>query len=490
MARARHARPPASLALLLVAVALLGITWALLNPAWQSPDEQWHFGYAQTLAERGELPGGDERAAFSREQFLAAEGSRSGNLAFNASLKAPWDTATFERWQRANDKLPRGARSDGGGTNNAGSNPPLYYAYELPGYLLATGGDVFDRLYSMRIWSLTLLLALVIATWLLAGELFDKNRLLQLLAAGVAGLQPSAVFISSSVNPDAMLIALWAFALWLGVRILKRGITWQMSLALAAVASAAALTKATGYLLVLTAMVVVAYGLWRTRDQGARSLLRIAAVAAVAIAVPVGTWLAVARAEGRPSVNQVASTSGESVSVFDFPPGYLASYLWQFYLPQLPFQSDLPAGVSKAYGYDTWIRTGWGVFGWKEVRLSESVYTALRWVSLAVLLAAAVALIRRRIRLGKSVGLFLLLTSLGLIFALHWVEFRFVAERNELFLQGRYFLPLLPIAGCAGAAAVLLLPARFRGAAVGAALGALVGLQVLSLATVLERYYA
>ncbi len=59
MARARHARPPASLALLLVAVALLGITWALLNPAWQSPDEQWHFGYAQTLAERGALPGGD-----------------------------------------------------------------------------------------------------------------------------------------------------------------------------------------------------------------------------------------------------------------------------------------------------------------------------------------------------------------------------------------------------------------------------------------------
>jgi 4-amino-4-deoxy-L-arabinose transferase-like glycosyltransferase len=342
----------------------------------------------------------------------------------------------------------------------------------------------------MRIWSVTLLLALVVATWLLAGELFGRNRLLQLLAAAVAGLQPLAVFTSASVNPDAMLTTLWASGLWLGVRILKRGVTWQQSLALGAVAAAAALTKATGYLLVVASILVVAYGLWRRRDRSLRWMLRVAAAAAIVIAVPVGTWLAIARAEGRPAVNQVASTSGETVSVLDFSPTYLASYLWQFYLPKLSFQASLPAGVSNEYGYDTWIRTGWGVFGWKEVRLPEDVYTGLRWISIAVVLAAAVALIRRRVVLGWPVALFLAVTSLGLVFALHWIEFRFIAERGELFLQGRYLLPLLPIAACAGAAAVTLLRERARGVALGVTLGGLCALQALALATELERYYA
>jgi 4-amino-4-deoxy-L-arabinose transferase-like glycosyltransferase len=490
MALKRRLRPPTPLALLLVAVALVGGTWAVLSPPWQAPDEPWHFAYSQSLAERGALPGGEDRPSFSSEQLLAADNSLAGNLAFDPGLKAPWSPAAAARWEREDRRLPDGARSNGGGTNNAGPNPPLYYAFEVVPYLVAAGGDVFDRLYAMRVWSVLLLLGTVVATWLLAGELFGKNRLLQLMAASVAGLQPGVVFIDASVNPDSMLIMLWAFALWLGVRILRRGITWQQSLALAAVSAAAVLTKATGYLLVVAAIAVVAYGLWQSRDRSSRWILRVAAVAAVAIALPVGAWLVFARAEGRPAVNQVTSTSGQTVSVLDFPPGYLASYLWQFYLPKLSSQADLPAGVSREYGYDVWVRTGWGVFGWKEVRLPESVYTALRWISIAALLAAAVAVIRRRVRLGWPVFLFLALSSLGLILALHWIEFRFLAERGELFLQGRYFLPLLPIAACAGAAALTLLPARIRGPAVGVALGGLFGLQVLSLATVLERYYA
>lgn len=489
MQRGSTARPPAPLLLLLLAVAMLGVIWALLNPPWQAPDEQWHFGYAQTLAERGVLPGDATRPSFSSEQLLAAEDSRAANLAFNASLKAPWDMDTFHRWQSADDALPDSARSDGGGPNNAGSNPPLYYLFDAPGYLAAAGGNVLDRLYAMRIWSVLLLLGLVIATWLLAGELFDRNRPLQLFAAAIAGLQPMAVFTSSSVNPDALLVMLWAFGVWLGVRILRHGITWQQGLALGAVAAGAALTKATGYLLVVAALGVISFALLRARHKGVRWLLRVAAVAAVAIAVPVGTWLVIARAEGRPAVNQVASTSGKTVSVFDFSPRFLASYIWQFYLPQLPGQADLP-GISQDYGYDTWVRTGWGVFGWKEVRLPENVYTALRWVSIVALIGAGVALVLRRVRLGWPVGIFLLLTSLGLIFALHWVEFRFLAERGELFLQGRYLLPLLPIAACVGAAAVTLLPRGARGVAIGAGLGALCALQLISLATVMERYFA
>ncbi|MGG7379194.1 hypothetical protein ACQ7B2_10720, partial [Escherichia coli] len=72
----------------------------------------------------------------------------------------------------------------------------------------ASAGDFFDRLYAMRMWSALLLAAAVVATWLLVGELTGGDRLAQLIASGVVGLQPMASFISASINPDAGLIPL------------------------------------------------------------------------------------------------------------------------------------------------------------------------------------------------------------------------------------------------------------------------------------------
>jgi 4-amino-4-deoxy-L-arabinose transferase-like glycosyltransferase len=481
-------RVPGPLLALLAAVLILGVAWTLVRAPWQAPDETWHFAYAQSVAERGKLPQ-DKGATGSSEQGLADVASRAGAMAFHPELKPPWDEASFDRWKRANDALPSGSRSNGGGPNTASQNPPGYYAYEAIPERAVWFGDVFDRFYAMRLWSALLLLVSVTATWLLAGELFGRNRLLQLAAAGVVGFQPMATFMSSSINPDGMLLALWALALWLGVRILKRGLTVRWGVALAAVAAAAALAKATGYIVVAGAAGVILYALWRERGLGTRWLARTAAICAAVAVIPPGAWIVSARLSDRPAVNQVPNKSGQTVSLLHFPLSHFGSYLWQFYLPRAGFLQPEP--VSKDYGYDVWFRTGWAVFGWKEVRLPDSVYSWLRWISYAVLLAAAVALVRRRVRIGWPVAAFLGLTSLALVASMHWIEFRYIVERGgELFIQGRYFLPLLPLAACAGAAALTLVPNRFRGVVAGAGLAGLLGLQVLSLGAVLERYYA
>src|SRR3712207_9244995 len=67
------------------------------------------------------------------------------------------------------------------------------------------------------------------STWLLAGELLGRRRGLQLVAAAVVGLWPMLVFLSSSVNPDAMLYATWSLTLWLGVSAIRRGLTLPRS---------------------------------------------------------------------------------------------------------------------------------------------------------------------------------------------------------------------------------------------------------------------
>ncbi len=330
---------PTPLVLLLFAVLVVGTAWALLLPPWQSPDEQWHFAYAQTLAEHGRLPDGDNSASFSTEQLLAAASSRSDRMPFQPEVRAPWDEGQYDAWQRENARLPANAREDGGGVNNASSNPPLFYAVEAVPYKLA-GGDVLDRLYAMRLVSVLFLLVAVVATWLLAGELFGRNRTLQLAAAAVVGFQPMATFMAGSVNPDSPLLAFWSLALWLGVRILRRGLTTKSALALAAVVGGAVLTKATGYLLVIAAAILIGWKLWRQRSWGARGLVAVAAGCVLVAVLP----FAVAELTGRTALNQVGNTTGNNLSLFDFPADYLGSYLWQFYLPRAGFLSPLQCG--------------------------------------------------------------------------------------------------------------------------------------------------
>ena len=183
---------PRPLTLLLVAVAVLGATWALLVPPGQAPDEPAHIGYVQVLAEDFRLPDEKPGPTFSREQELASVYSNVNQTAQVLLTKPEWSKLAEEDWQRADAKLPKSARGEGGhsgssGANPARANPPLYYLWESIPYLLASGGDFFDRLYAMRLWSVLLLLVTTAATWLLIGELTNRRRSLVDRAALASG---------------------------------------------------------------------------------------------------------------------------------------------------------------------------------------------------------------------------------------------------------------------------------------------------------------
>ena len=66
------------------------------------------------------------------------------------------------------------------------------------------------------------------------------------------------------------------------------------------------------------------------------------------------------------------------------------------------------------------------------------------------------------------------------------------AERSTggPFNQGRYLLPIVPLAGVAAAAALTLVPGRWRARVLSLGLGTLVALQALCLAAVIGRFYA
>ena len=73
-----------------------------------------------------------------------------------------------------------------------------------------------------------------------------------------------ATFMSTAVNPDALLITLWTFALWLGARVINRRAPSRDAIALCGVTAAAILTKATSYALVVPVLLALFIG-WRRR---------------------------------------------------------------------------------------------------------------------------------------------------------------------------------------------------------------------------------
>ena len=342
------------------------------------------------------------------------------------------------------------------------------------------------------------MLATVTGAWLLAGEVFGPRRLLQLVTAAVAGLQPMVGFISTSVNPDALLIALWTFGLWLGARAIRRRAPGRDVIALCGVTAAAILTKETAYGLLPAIVVALAIG-WRRRPANARGrAVRPLLAGALTLAVPVVAWIIVIRSTGRTALTIAPPTASASRHPVALLSGF-TDYLWQFYLPRLPGQVPFPVPALAVLPWprqppgppvwNLWIREGWGVFGWIDVYLPGWVYAALAAVTGTIMVAAGRILSGVRQRADVAVLGFLAVAAASLLAVVHVVEYETLSGGNGPTTQGRYALPLISLFGLATALVVSRLPRRAQGAAVAVVIVGLLGLDVLALGTVAGSYY-
>ena len=480
---------PAPLAALLVAVTFVGVSWALINPAWQAPDEDVHFSYVQTLAELHRLPGTGGNS-LSSAQVNSMQATNTDPVVFFSYARPEWSETA---WDRYRFRSPIITTKDGGGQNTASGYPPAFYLAGLIGYKLAGSDDVLSRLYATRFVSIFWLLVTTIGAWLFAGELFGRRRELQLVTAACVGLWPMLDFISSSVNPDALMYATWSLALWLGVRILRRGLTFGQGLAFGAVVGVALVTKAPSLALLPAAAFV---GLWSLgtliRAGRYRAALILTGAAVLAFAIPVEAWRLTVAAQDRPAYGQAVGVTGR-LDVAGF-----LSYLWQFYLPRLPSQTRFTLDsqyVSTYPAFNAWVATGWAAFGWVTVYFPLGVYKLFFTITSVIAAAAtgkgAVLLWRNRrsrpaLAAALPVAIFLAMAAGALVLGLHIAEYNVRGPTN----QGRYLFPLASLGGAAVAAAVTLVPGRARAAAIGLVLGGLVVYQLACLGLMASHYYA
>lgn len=481
---------------LLAAVAVVGIAWALVVPPWQSPDSFTHYAYTESLATRSALPGraGHPESSSSTSAAMKAAGTLGAQWS-PLSTKPTWNPALARGYRRQSGRL---SRSDGGGPTPSSSNPPVYYALAAMAYLSSVGGDALDRVTTVQLWGVVLLLATVLGAWLLAGEVFGRRRLLQLSTAAVAGLQPMVPYISTSVTPDALLITSWTFVLWLGARVVRRGAPRRDAIALCSVTALAILTKETSYALIPAVAFAVLAGLLRSRRRGWRETADAVLLPAIALAVPVLVWIAAATRTGRAALTIKPPTAAITEAPSSFISG-LFDYVWQFYLPRLPgqglfrlprlgvlpwprFEPGLPL-------WNVWIREGWGVFGWVDLYLPGWIYVVLAAVTGAVAAAGAAIIARFRDRLRLALVAFFALAFAALLAVSHVIEYETLRGGTGAFIQGRYLLPVIGLLGLGVALIVSRLPVRARGPVTAVLLVSLLAVQVIALATVMKAYY-
>lgn len=482
-------RLPFPLLALWLTAAILGTAWALVSAPFQAPDENAHFSYVEYLARTGDLPGTPGLPPFSTEQREAGLASNSDQVAGNPAAKMAWDPDAWEAWQRRDRQLGDALRADSGGEVSSSANPPLYYLFEALPAKLTAGNNLFTRLAWERLASVVWSLVLIGFAWLLAGEVFARDRQLQFVAAGVAGLLPMVQFVSASVTPDAMLFAAWAAVFWAGTVILRRGLTPRRAAVFLAFVGASCVVKATSYALLPGTLFVLGLGAWRMRAAGSKALLRLLGAGA-ALVLTLGVWFYVAGRSGRAAAAQV--TDAANAGTFHLRDAL--GYLWQYYLPRV-FGMDrypFPGYVDGVPFWDIVMRGVFGTYGWTEVKLPQGLFLALLGVLGAIVAAVVRGVVAFRERVDTAVLGFFLITLASLWVGLQWTDYNILRDSDyqTSFNQGRYLLPMMPVAGLGVALATWQVAARHRLTAIAVVILGLVALNAYSLGLTAWRFYA
>jgi 4-amino-4-deoxy-L-arabinose transferase-like glycosyltransferase len=475
---------PRSLAVLLAIASVEGVSWCIVLPPLQGPDEISHFAYVQTIAETGSIPwrgGSPEPAhpgpAYSEEVAVAGLCSGLTGLAQNLSARAPASVVDERICFTDLNRLPLAARSDGGFTS-AEKNPPFYYLYETVPYLAFSHSTFFARSFAMRLANLPFLLALIVFTWLLAGELLlglPRGPALRTVATAAVALNPQLTMIAATINPDLLLAALWTAGLWLAVSIVRHGLTRTRVGWLTAICAMAAFTQGRGLPLIPLAAFTLAVAVWRRRRP--TGYAAVASIAASVLAVLSGAYLLL-RYALRDDVT-LSRTRG------------FISYLWQFYLPRLGFMKPT---IHPGYGVrQVFIDRFLGTFAQLEVVFSPATLDFLSRAAEVTAVAAIVGLVVHRRRLARAPWVLAVLAvgALSCLLMLHAVAYSsLLTESGDPVITGRYLLPLLSLYGVGIALAVSWLPRALSSVMTGAVVAGLGVLQLGALAILLERFYA
>lgn len=403
-------------------------------PPWQGPDETSHYAFVERLA-----------------NWSYPDGTGPNNHASTA-LEASIDHTAFVYFLTHDPRRPFSKEMRGtlppeqpNLSQSAPSSlttaeyPPLYYALLVPLFRLPGLDTATKRLYAVRVGSALFAGLLVVLTFFLIREVVCEDAL-ALAGAALVSLPPIITQASAICNPDIGLAAACTGLALFALRVNRRGPTRDRLFAVAAFAVAAALMKPFG----IVAAATVGGPLLGLPFVSRRSRHPLAIGLAVSVAGGVGLFLV--------SLRRFALLNLTNLR-------FSADYLWQFYLPPIPFMSTVFTPHSPLTApvpaWQIWAQTGVGDFGWISAPLS------IEWVKLgaasvaAAAIAAAGGFVFRRSALSQwervaagscCVAVLLYVLGLHAAEAAQMLQARGSTQTLQgRILQGRYLIPIAPV---------------------------------------------
>ena len=452
---AAHRGPPgrfggrrAAISLYVIA-ALNFACWSLITPPFQAPDEVDHYAYTQSVVERGESPSPDPAsplARWSHSEALVLEAMGFNNDHQVGDTKVPWEAGQERGWIKAVHEVHPQA-SDGGGLETAATHGPAYYAALAPAYMLSTSSPT-EQLALMRLASALIGALAVLFAFLLGRELAPARPWIAVAAALLIAYEPMYGFISGAVNNDVGVNAGAAALMWLLVVIMRRGWRPLPALAMGVVLLLLPAIKQTAFSLYPVAALAIAVALWRHRPRRRSTAAPEAAGLAAAGAGAVAAWWLAKRLQAalHPAGVAAAAVAGVASSAVSeaiaHPLGYLG-YLWQIFLPRLPFMAK-HFTTSVPAGWEIYVERGFGAFGWYDVLFPRGLFIVIFVVMVAVALLGVPALARERAWLRAHAGeaAVILLAPLALVAGVE-AAFYTIGVRTVVAEFGRYSFPAI-----------------------------------------------
>lgn len=407
---------PRSLVALLGVSAIFLVAWSLAVPVFEAPDEPAHWDYARYVHDHHALP--EYSAAMVEANEPPLYYILISPLASRVSL--PHHLAYVDGLGRIQTPFP-----------------PRFFQ---------NSDDDFTRYWPIRAARLLSALIAVI------GVLFCYLAALEatgspptaFLAGGIMAFLPEFTFRNMNVSADTLVTTMCAAALYLIVRIVRRGFTWQTGMIAAAVMSGAFLSKTSAmYLPIPYAIAVLSdSGRWSVR------WLRLTLTGAVALAIAVPWLLRNQVMYGDPLAEHVMK---KAVSYLVVEKSITSPY----------FLNQFPSWLAQSFV---------AFFGWMNVPPPHWVYAVFLLLALVSAFGCLWGMVQRRL----SVKLLLILLTapilcLGIVI---YINLTFTQP------QGRYLFPALAAFAVLAALGIQNLPrwsqhARLGSISIVAALAAL-----------------
>jgi hypothetical protein len=200
--------------LLSIITIALGLVYLAVIPPWGGPDEPRHYEYVRLLYEKGRLV-----------SWSDADKRIMSEIVHSMDAVGYWEWGVSEWKPDGASPLPNDFNKIYPQNAHQLHQPPLaYLAYLIP-LELTRASSITAQLYAMRLLSILLNVAVVLAAYYAGRELFRHDPTMALALPVFVMLLPQHLFLHSTVMNDHLVEAALAWMFVILVRVFRLGLS-------------------------------------------------------------------------------------------------------------------------------------------------------------------------------------------------------------------------------------------------------------------------